>query len=74
MLQITWEDIVDDASWRKHSDSIEARPCLVKTLGYHIANKDKSMIVAHSFTDDGDNDTMVIPFGVIKQIEVVGIK
>jgi hypothetical protein len=74
MLQITWEDIIDDTAWRTHENSIEAETCLVKTLGYHIANKGKNIIIAHSFTEDGENDTMVIPFGVIQSIEVIEVK
>lgn len=72
-LEIEWVDILDNNAWQDEVEVNKVEPIKVKTIGYFLRNNKKSLIIAHSVCEDSSCDTMAIPFGVIKNINILGV-
>lgn len=70
-LEITWQDIVSDASWHDIKDMDKITTIKVKTVGYFLQNKKKILKVAHSITEDGESDYTVIPWANVDNVEII---
>ena len=70
-LRVWWVDITQDAAWHTEKQREQCKPTLVKTLGMYIRTKKNSLLLCHSWTEDGDSDILVIPWGCITCIEVI---
>lgn len=68
-LRVFWKDIVQDATWQSSTDKCGS--VMVKTVGMFVKNKKRDLILCHSITNDGEYDTLVIPFGCIEKIEEI---
>ena len=72
MLEVIWNDIVDNPNWQDQEESGNADTAKIKTLGYYIGKKNKNIIIAHSVAEDLSTDSMVIPWSNIDKINILG--
>lgn len=68
-LLVLWEDIVSDSKWADPQDHDTARTMSVCTIGWVLSCRKNELVLGHSLCEDGQADTMVIPWGVIKDVE-----
>lgn len=72
MIEVFWNDIVDNPNWQNKDESENADTAKVKTLGYYLGTKKNNMILAHSVTEDEESDSMVIPWSNIFELYTLG--
>lgn len=68
-LFVEWRDIVQEPSWQSLEDQLKASSTLVKTMGFFLHNHKGDLIIASGVAEDGQADTIVIPWGTITNIE-----
>ena len=74
LLLVTWDDIVDDASWLSDEKFQSMQPVICKSIGWFINHDKLNIRIAHSVTFDGDKSGTVIPKGVIRNVRVIKYK
>ena len=74
IVHVVWHDAHSVGTGWHNPDTIEDVPCVVHTVGYLMTGaKDGHVVVAQSFTDDGDVDhVLAIPVGMVKSMTVCG--
>ncbi len=77
MLLVEWIDIVADTRWRSKEEAAVSKPSRIKTVGFFLSNfiMDKKWIlkVSSSVAEDGQSDTIDIPFGVVTCITKLSV-
>jgi hypothetical protein len=67
-LLVEWEDILSESEWHDKDKLDKTGPMPVKTLGFYLDTRKRTLRVAHSICEDGDCDVTCIPWGCITKI------
>lgn len=72
LIQVEWEDILSEAAWLDKEKLEKTGPMPVRTIGFYLDTKKRTLRVAHSVCQDGDSDVTCIPWGCVTNIRKLG--
>lgn len=59
-VEVIWEDVVSDASWRSIEDCMEEKGTICKTVGYLLKKHPDRIVLAHSMNDSDADSTVIM--------------
>jgi len=71
MIKVIWLDIVQDPAWQRVTEAIKGDPLKITTVGFYLSGKNKKLNMCHSYTEDGESDSLVIPWGCVASVEEI---
>lgn len=70
-LRVYWRDIISDPSWQNKAQAESREAVEVCTVGMFLTNRKRDLILASDVSVDGDTDSKVIPWGVIREVQIL---
>ena len=70
LVRVTWHDAhsLDNNEWHQLSD-IDDSPCVCVSIGTLIRHKRHCVLIQTSTTDQGVDNVLLIPWGMVQKVE-----
>ena len=72
-ILVFWDDTTSASKWHDKEELKKIKTTLVQSLGFFLGNKKRTLMMAHSVTDDAETDYTCIPWGCIREIKEIGV-